>query len=234
MVQGLYTRVGSEHSLIPCGVLGGTILEPNLRGSLMKSNQIFSRPELSTWSDWAHLLDNEHLYFRSIKGSFSSLYSPSRTWGPKIKPHHFTCEKVGSAKVDKVGLDWGHNCTWIGPMLGPAPSRVTTCHPPILSQHNNEGREGIIVCERTSHPSTKNSTPISLLLVHSKWSWVNEFVVFKASSGIKSTLKKQPPDCILIHGFYVGWMRGKLVYDSSLSPQWRLEAGADGWMRRAW
>ena len=35
------------------------------------------------WSDWAHPLDNEHLYHRFMEGWFSSLFFPSRTSGPR-------------------------------------------------------------------------------------------------------------------------------------------------------
>ena len=41
----------------------------------------------------AHLLDNEHLYRRSLEGSFSSLTFPSTTSRPTNGPHHFACDK---------------------------------------------------------------------------------------------------------------------------------------------
>ena len=61
LAQGLYIRVGSEHSLISCGIPGGTILTPNLRAGLKESGRVFSWPEFSTWTRF-NLLDNEHLY----------------------------------------------------------------------------------------------------------------------------------------------------------------------------
>ena len=61
MAQGLYTKVGHAHSPIPCGVLGDTLLMPNLQAGLTESGRALSRPELSTWVGF-NPLDNEHLY----------------------------------------------------------------------------------------------------------------------------------------------------------------------------
>ena len=42
LAQGLYTTGRPEHSLIPCDVLGGTILAPNHQAGLKKSGSRFS------------------------------------------------------------------------------------------------------------------------------------------------------------------------------------------------
>lgn len=73
--------LGMNPSLIPCGVLGGTILVSNPWASLKKSRGAFP-------------LDDEHLYRRFMKGYFSSLHFPLN----KIGPCHFTCDKVGFAQ----------------------------------------------------------------------------------------------------------------------------------------
>lgn len=44
-----YTRVGSEHSIVPSGVVGGTSLAPTPRAGLKKSGRAFMSSEVSTW-----------------------------------------------------------------------------------------------------------------------------------------------------------------------------------------
>ena len=51
-VQGLYTRGRPEHSPIPCGVLGDTILAPNHMALDEISGRAFPRPELSSRTGW--------------------------------------------------------------------------------------------------------------------------------------------------------------------------------------
>ena len=46
--SGQRLRVGSEHSLIPCGIPGDTILTPNLRVGLIKARRVFLGPKPST------------------------------------------------------------------------------------------------------------------------------------------------------------------------------------------
>ena len=53
-----------------------------------------------------------------------------------------------------------------------------------------KGREGIIVYDRTPHPSNRKSlTPMGLLLFNLKWTLVNQFGVFSTNSSVKSTKK---------------------------------------------
>ena len=83
--------------------------------------------------------------------------------------------------------------------------------------HRNTWKERMFVNKCTSHPSNIRSwTPINLLSIHLKWLWVDKLGVFEANSNIvKLNLKSNI--CVLTQSFYVGWMRGTLVYDNPLS-----------------
>jgi hypothetical protein len=73
MTQGLHIRVDPKYLLILCGTLGDKKLVPNLWVGLKTIGRCFQTLKLSTWAKLAHPLDDEHLYRRSMKGTFFSL-----------------------------------------------------------------------------------------------------------------------------------------------------------------
>lgn len=94
--------------------------------------------------------------------------------------------------------------------------------------------EGIFFTyELTCHPfNIKTWSPIVLLPIHHNWLWFNQFKVFKGDSGVKSTLKSNLPAVYYFQSFYVGWRRGMLLHDNSLSlPPLQM---ADGDFICAW
>ena len=83
------------------------------------------------------------------------------------------------------------------------------------------GQEITITYERTSHPfHIQTSLPIGVWLIHFPLLWWNLLGVFEANSGVKSTRRVtcEPHNTHYFQTCYVGWMRGTLVSDSSLSP----------------
>ena len=103
--QGLYTRDGPEHLLILCGVLGGKVFGVKFSRRLAKFwDKVFKGLDCQHGPERAHLLDNDHLYYQFMEGKFPSLTFPfQKHSGPKTKPHHFTCDKVGPQIFFKLG-----------------------------------------------------------------------------------------------------------------------------------
>jgi hypothetical protein len=69
-------------------------LEPNLEPTETKWDEVFLDLNSQHGLNWAHPLDNEHLYYQFMKGSFSSLNCSLKNIKPKIKPIHFKSNKV--------------------------------------------------------------------------------------------------------------------------------------------
>ena len=77
--------------------------------------------------------------------------------------------------------------------------------------------EGIIVYKLTSHLSNIKTQPLlGLLLVHLRGPSIDSIKVFKADSCAYQRQKKLSGCILVVQDFYVGWMRGKLLYNNSL------------------
>ena len=61
----------------------------------------------------------------------------------------------------------------------------------------------------------ENSFPIALLPIRLKWLQVDQFGVLKSNSNVKSTLSMKIWVACHFEKFYLGWMRGTLVYNNS-------------------
>jgi hypothetical protein len=68
LAQRLHTRVWPEQLLIPCGVLGGKEFALNLRAGLKNRDEVFLGSNSQHGPNWAHPLDNEHLYCQPMEG----------------------------------------------------------------------------------------------------------------------------------------------------------------------
>lgn len=122
--QGLYSRVRSKHSLISCGVTGGTIFALNLRAGLKKLGRVFPQPEHSTCvglgsfiGGWTSLPS-----FHKRLILFTLIFPQEhRDLKSSLITVHVT--RLDPQKGNKVGLDWGLICTWIGhgARAGPKP-----------------------------------------------------------------------------------------------------------------
>ena len=88
---------------------------PNLRADLKKSGRGFTCPNSQHGPNWAHRLDNEHLYHWSVKGYFSSLNFPLKTirtwnWASSLYIWQGWVQKklmkLGQVEVNAWELGW--------------------------------------------------------------------------------------------------------------------------------